>query len=842
MRGVYGPGSALLAPFLVAAVLLAASAGSARSELDDAASIRAAASEAASRACLLAEKAGPGYQQQALDRIRRSCASRGVVRLDEIEPASVKTDAGTSGSRALYEIVFRARAANAATSNHSTATLGRVAMPRIAGAGKQEEYALGERGLELRGEVRTEDAFAIARDAIGTIEIELETSARGYLLVGWSRKADTPRIKRNSARVELIGDGRVHTYSIDAASSLARGLADGESVRRWFLAAHADKPVAIRSFRVLARSARFESSPWGTAHEQRGDELRRVLYLRATTTLEFDVAVPSQQPVFETGLAGIGINSEARVEVAVVDGPARTVVLERPAGGPAWEDVSIDMGRWAGRRVRLSLAVQAPRDAVVLWSSPIVRPRFHDDRTEPFFVILEDALRADRLSVYGGPVASPAHERVAAGGAVFERAFSQATQTRASVSSLMTSLLPSATGVWDFSDSLSDRYVTLAEALRACGFATASFLQNGNAGAYAGLAQGFDVVFDERSSGSRAADIVRAGGPLDRWVSLQGGRPYFAYVHILDPHGPYDPQPRPDLERSSDADSSRASGAILRRDPSLDAVWLEHPTASARRTLYDAEVASNDRALGILLDRLDRRGDLARATIAVIADHGEYLGEHGGMWRHHSPAHVEIARVPFLLRAPVPQLQDAQPPLHAPAAPLRRVREPVALLDVAPTLLELAHVDASGLVFQGTSLARVLTGNDAPVRAIVADEMSFEDGERRARGCGSFATPNALWLLSCTRDEDFSPDRLLPARAGKATALRRIDLTPPDFGVEVPVAPDFVKTVDETGRRGLEEIQTEGLRAWRQMTSGQAERIPSEPAVNERLRALGYAE
>ena len=91
-----------------------------------------------------------------------------------------------------------------------------------------------------------------------------------------------------------------------------------------------------------------------------------------------------------------------------------------------------------------------------------------------------DTWRADRLSLYGGPVASPAHERIAASGLVFDRAFAQATQTRSSVPSLMTSLMPSATGTWDFSDSLSPRYVTLAEALRACGFATASFLQNGN--------------------------------------------------------------------------------------------------------------------------------------------------------------------------------------------------------------------------------------------------------------------------------------------------------------------------------------------------------------------------
>ena len=125
-------------------------------------------------------------------------------------------------------------------------------------------------------------------------------------------------------------------------------------------------------------------------------------------------------------------------------------------------------------------------------------------------------------------------------GIQFDWAVSQATKTRPSVP-------PDDVAVSDgdgrlaFSDMLSERYLTLAEILRAQGFATASFIQNGNAGPYAGLHQGFSESYDEQVMGKATEEIY--GERVFSWLERHRDRNFFLYLHAIDPHGPYDPPP-----------------------------------------------------------------------------------------------------------------------------------------------------------------------------------------------------------------------------------------------------------------------------------------------------------
>ena len=791
----------------------------------DLALVHRSAAELAARSAALAAVAGADYQGRALEKVRASCASRQVTRLDERTPTVVET-AATADPEAARKAALLL-----------DLDLRRDGLASVEAVDGDAVALAGARGLELRrGQVRTRGSFALPRDSVGTIEIEARSTAPGYLLLGWTDEADAVRLRRNKARVELLADGRPHTYAIDAGPALTRGLASDASVRRFFLASRSEGEIEVRALRAFSRTQRYADAAWGTSHERRAEERRSVLWAHMDTALAWDVDVPVERPVFETGLGLLAEDGVVEFEVSVESLPPtpastamapseREILVKKLVKHTEWEDLAIDLKRFAGRRVRLRLAVRGSGDAIALWSSPLLRPLMDESSTEPFLVLLEDALRADRLSVYGGPVPAPAHERIAARGVVFEKAFSQATQTRSSVPSFMTSLLPSANGTWDFSDSLSERHVTMAEVLRACGFATASFLQNGNAGPYAGLAQGFDVVFDEEGFGPRASDLLSE--KLDRWIAKQRGRSWFAYVHILDPHGPYDPEGREDL-RARLAGSGAAGGHVVERDRAIDASWLTHPTAEARRTLYDAEVATNDAAIGSFLDRLAARGDLARAVVAVIADHGEFLGEHGGLWRHHPPGHVEVTHVPFLLSAPG-------------AAPTR-VSAPVALLDLAPTLFELAKIDASGLLLHGESLAATLRGGLPPARAVPGEEMALERGERVTAGCGSFVTDSTLWLNSCTRDDDYEDGAALPSRPASPTPLRWFELDGAGAGKEQTLDPFSRRILGTLVGRDLRALQESGLAAWRRMTDGAAAKIRSEPGSVERLRGLGYLE
>lgn len=792
---------ALAALFVL--LLVAATAGPLRVALQgDLASALAEVWEVSKRHRRLAEVDPTSYEANALERVRRSCRDLEVTRLDEIPPAAVEFADDEAPAPPLLDLDGSDELEAALEPVDAHASL--------------ETSARGVR--LLRGQLRVARPLSIPKTSIGSIEIVATTDTPGHLLLGWSSIPSTDRIRRDKARVELRGDGAMHSYVIDAARALERGLKETASVRRLFVESRVEGALEIAAIRVFPRTHRFRAHPFGATQEDLAGQRRAVLYQHVPGRLAFDVTVPSERPVFETGLGVVGDGAAVEFDVSIDRDGRRETLLKRLAAG-GWEDQALDLSEYAGSSVRISLAVRGSPGAVALWSAPTLRPRRDEASTRPFLVVLEDALRADRLSTYGGPAPTPAHDRIAARGLVFENAYSQSTQTRSSVPSVMTSLLPSATGTWDFSDALSERYVTLAEVLRSCGFATASFIQNGNAGPYAGLAQGFDMLLDEESFGPKGADLLDEA--VDRWIDAQRGRSYFAYIHVLDPHGPFDPHKRPELKDA-------LADTPLPRDPAIDATWLRRPTAAARHRLYDAEIEENDVALGAFLDRLHARGDLERATVAIIADHGEFLGEHGGMWRHHFPGYREVTHVPFLLAAP--------------GAAVRREPSPVALLDLMPTLLDLARIDAGGLIMDGRSLAPLLLGKGgAPRHAVPGDEMAITVGQRRAGACGSVATRRGLWVAPCTHDESYQRG-YRPQNRDDLPRLRFFAAERGEIGDEASLDRWSRRVTETTLRAFVGLAQSEGVGAWRNLTAGTEDAIASEPAAVERLRGLGYLE
>lgn len=281
----------------------------------------------------------------------------------------------------------------------------------------------------------------------------------------------------------------------------------------------------------------------------------------------------------------------------------------------------------------------------------------------PVLLITIDTLRADALGSYGGRASTPALDELAGSGVRFDNAVAHAVTTLPSHASILTGLDPSRHGVHDNSGfRVGDEMETLAERLAAAGYATGAFVGAFPLDSQFGLAQGFDVYDDHYGGGGDFRMVERGAAEVvsvaRRWIRRQRG-PWFAWVHVYDPHAPYVP---PEPQSSEYADD-----------------------------LYAGEVAYTDSALKPLLADAARRG----ALVVVTSDHGESLGEYGEQ-THGIFAYGATLRVPLLVAWPG----------HVEGG--RVVPDRVRHIDITPTVLEVLGEPAADV--QGVSLGPLLRG------------------------------------------------------------------------------------------------------------------------------------
>jgi choline-sulfatase len=290
-----------------------------------------------------------------------------------------------------------------------------------------------------------------------------------------------------------------------------------------------------------------------------------------------------------------------------------------------------------------------------------------------------DTLRADRLPAYGYAKGRTPHlDGLARRGVVFEEAYSHCPLTLPAHASLLTALLPPRHGVRDnVGFTLEPDHRTLATRFKAAGFRTAGAVSAYVLRRQTGIAEGFDEYDDalvsEGAVESLAAvqrDGAVAVDSLGRWIEGQGGARFFAFLHLYEPHTPYTP---PERFRGSDP--------------------------------YDGEVSYADDLVGRLLERVKGR---ERLIVAVTADHGEGLGDHGEA-EHGIFLYREALRIPLLLRLP------------GDAGAGNRIASPVAQVDIPATLLDLAGVPAEGL--DGRSLRTALAGAEPPSRPVYSETL-----------------------------------------------------------------------------------------------------------------------
>lgn len=273
-----------------------------------------------------------------------------------------------------------------------------------------------------------------------------------------------------------------------------------------------------------------------------------------------------------------------------------------------------------------------------------------------FLVLLVDCLRADHLAAGGSTLgATPNLDRLASQAVVFDRASSVASWTRPSVPSIWTGLYPSEHGLTDLlaggkgvrGGVLSEDAVTVSEAMQAAGYRTALIGNQFQLSPRFGMAQGFDLYQN---------NVKTAHGMRERlvsWLDEAPDRPFFAYLHFLEIHWPYWQKASTRGRFGSDAVASKMDGNLdeLRAGVDSGAIVLDDADRKELAARYAEALAALDSEIGKLLDDLGKRGVLEETLVIVLADHGEELGERGGIEHGHT-LKEELLHVPYIWRLP----------------------------------------------------------------------------------------------------------------------------------------------------------------------------------------------
>jgi arylsulfatase A-like enzyme len=485
-----------------------------------------------------------------------------------------------------------------------------------------------------------------------------------------------------------------------------------------------EDPVAIHSIKLVPKPANF-AKPIGLEALGKHDEYRNVMYVHSPSSVVFPLSVPANAHLhFGMGIAA----KDNPVKFGVsVEGASANVFSKTLEHADQWEDSDVDLSRWGGRTIKLQLRTESGHAGdVALWANPLLTTS--GKKTRPNVLIYTiDTLRADHSSLYGYVRdTTPFLKKLGASGVVFEDCQAQATWTKSSIASLMTSLYSFTHGIISDADTIPSGASTLAEQLRAAGYVTASIVSTPFVGRATGLERGFDYLLEYpvvlrqvNPQTDRGTDSAALNKVVFPWLDRHHDEPFFLYAHATDPHAPYEPPPPFEAMFANPADTPAFSreyssfrtnheyggGAVI--SPAICRKAGIGPDGFIRQAVdrYDGEISHNDHSLELLVGKLKQLGVLENTVIIVVSDHGEEFWDHG--WTAHGhTVYQELTHT--LLMMWNPALFSAS----------RRVSEPVQLIDVMPTVLDLLGLKIPPVV-EGQSLAPLTRGQAFKRRGLV---------------------------------------------------------------------------------------------------------------------------
>jgi arylsulfatase A-like enzyme len=483
-----------------------------------------------------------------------------------------------------------------------------------------------------------------------------------------------------------------------------------------------------------------------------------------------------------------------------------------------WFDERVDLTQWGGRAVDIVFETRAetanrPLAGTPGWSHVRLiqeerRERQPADAGPNILILLVDTLRADRLGVYGAaPSPSPALDAFAARGLVFDVMVAQTSWTMPAVASIFTGLHPRSHGAVgpDAHDAdhhpggtlLPDAVVTLAEVAQQAGVTTFAVSSNLIVSRATNLAQGFETFvelpFDRKARNYAPASAVNREF-LD-WMHQAKGLRFLAYLHYMEPHGPYAPPLplRPAVPPGIRSDLAAGWVQDFARNFDRGQVGPPSPVEVEHlRRLYDGDVRSWDDAFAPLLRALGEQGLLDRTVVVVVADHGEEFLEHGKL-THGAHLYEETVRIPLVIVGP--------------GIPAGRRQDQAQQIDLLPTVAALL----------GTSPPPGLSGRDLLATHDAGDVVSEivsgfgDDGA----GAGTVALRTPRWKL----------------------------IRPPGAPVELyDLAADPGERSNVTANAAETTALGARLDRWASGAPQPPRTASSDPGLRDRLRRLGYVE
>jgi arylsulfatase A-like enzyme len=324
-------------------------------------------------------------------------------------------------------------------------------------------------------------------------------------------------------------------------------------------------------------------------------------------------------------------------------------------------------------------------------------------------LITIDTLRADHMSLYGYPRETTPHlDALAKTGVTFDQAYTYWPKTRGSFVAMMTGRLAAGSGYGKTHPLLLDFNPTLAGVLKKAGYETVAVVDNPNVAASLGYAKGFDRYRETWEEEALASEMDRARAITEDAVRFLGqaraDKPFFLWLHYVNPHGPYTPPPPFD---TAFLDEGTAEGPALTAVDGFNG-GVARPWEVPGRGLgfyvaqYDGEIGVTDAEVGRVLAALESTGVGERTLVIVTSDHGESLGEHDYFFDHGQNLYDPSMRIPLVMAGPA-------------LAVGHRSEVPATTLDLVPTVLDGVKVSyPSGL--DGRSLLGAANGRPGPER------------------------------------------------------------------------------------------------------------------------------